>query len=145
MPPGWSKGVWRSGDPVPPGFRAVRRSNLALVVGGSVTLAASYATTLAFGLANSHRGGAYAAVPIAGPFSAMLAADNACSPQRCPDKPSYQIALGFLALAQLTGIAVLVPGVVMHREKLVPRQAFTLAPFSLAGRSGSGLALAGTF
>jgi hypothetical protein len=130
---------WTPAQAIPPFFHVEERSNVGIVFGGTITLCLSYFSSLAIGLGQGVAGGGYAAIPIAGPF--IAAVYNPASPAA----GLYRVGLANVGLVEIAGAAMLIAGATTHSLKLVPDRPFTILPVPLAGRSGNGLGLVGTF
>ncbi len=145
-PSSYQGSFWRPADAAPDGFRVVKGRNVGLIVLGAGLLAIGYGFDIGLGVDNLDRGGAYAAIPVVGPFIAAGAAGNAPCPSGCGAKVPYAMGLGLAGAAQLAGVVMLIVGLVVPQEKLVrDTRAFIVTPVPLAGRSGTGLGVAGTF
>ncbi|WP_437739291.1 hypothetical protein WME73_27010 [Sorangium sp. So ce302] len=133
---------WREGEPVPPGYHPETRVRKGLVISGSIVFGTVYLFTAIGGGDAVYRGSpGYAAlfVPCAGPFITLATT-------RQDDLETMALVLD--GLVQITGAALLVPGLLVPRRVLVRddvNQPFVLpAPMAL-GPSSAGLGLVGRF
>ncbi|XXY51261.1 hypothetical protein WME91_08975 [Sorangium sp. So ce269] len=133
---------WREGEPVPPGYHPDTRVRKGLVISGAIVFGTVYLFTAIGGADAVYRGSSgYAAlfVPCAGPFL-TLATTRQDSLER--------MGLVLDGLVQVTGVALLLPGLLVPRTVLVRddvSKAFVLpAPMSF-GPSSAGLGLVGRF
>jgi hypothetical protein len=133
---------WREGEPVPPGYHPETRVRKGLVISGAIVFGTVYLFTAIGGGDAVYRGSpGYAAlfVPCAGPFITLATT-------RQDDLETMALVLD--GLVQITGAALLVPGLLVPRRVLVrddENQPFVLpAPMAL-GPSSAGLGLVGRF
>ncbi|WP_437292779.1 hypothetical protein [Sorangium sp. So ce426] len=133
---------WREGEPVPPGYHPETRVRKGLVISGSIVFGTVYLFTAIGGGDAVYRGSpGYAAlfVPCAGPFITLATT-------RQDDLETMALVLD--GLVQITGAALLIPGLLVPRSVLVRNdvsQPFVLpAPVAL-GPSSAGLGLVGRF
>lgn len=133
---------WRDGEPVPPGYHPETRVRKGLVISGAIVFGTVYLFTAIGGADAVYRGSSgYAAlfVPCAGPFL-TLATTRQDSLER--------VGLVLDGLVQITGAALLLPGLLVPRTVLVRddvSKAFVLpAPMSF-GPNSAGLGLVGRF
>ncbi|WP_437893089.1 hypothetical protein [Sorangium sp. So ce124] len=133
---------WREGEPVLPGYHPETRVRKGLVISGAIVFGTVYLFTAIGGGDAVYRGSpGYAAlfVPCAGPFLTLATT-------RQDDLETMALVLD--GLVQITGAALLVPGLLVPRSVLVRddvSQPFVLpAPVAL-GPSSAGLGLVGRF
>jgi hypothetical protein len=142
---------WKSGDPPPPGFHVEQRPIQGLVIGGSITLGVAWVVGSAIGFSQAGNGGAYAVIPVVGPFvAAGVYQPPPCQSFLCFGPGFYKAFLITFGLIQSTGAVLLVSGLAAHHDTLVPgatipRTGLTLMPVPIAGQNGNGLGLTGTF
>jgi hypothetical protein len=122
----------RADDAVPPGSHVERHVRRPLIVAGIVLEASAWVLTgLVSGLAESDH---YGGIPVVGPYLSWAHADP------------KDIAPSFWALSaavQTAAVAMIVCGIVLKRDVVVPDAHATLAPMLLA--HGEGLAIVGEF
>jgi hypothetical protein len=155
---------YKSGLPVPAGYRVVHRPATGLTIGGGVTFAAAYLAGL--GLAatqNFENGTAYAAIPVIGPWAAIggrtfkckvpitanatgaavQRALNACVGEAF-DEVTSVVFLTADGLIQATGAVIFFVGLASGHEELVrkdlPKTAVTVFP-----EGGFGVSVSGAF
>ncbi|WP_437790643.1 hypothetical protein [Sorangium sp. So ce693] len=133
---------WREGEPVLPGYHPETRVRKGLVISGAIVFGTVYLFTAIGGGDAVYRGSpGYAALfaPCAGPFITLATT-------RQDDLETMALVLD--GLVQITGAALLVPGLLVPRSVLVRddvSQPFVLpAPVAL-GPSSAGLGLVGRF
>ncbi|WP_437963727.1 hypothetical protein WMF04_28855 [Sorangium sp. So ce260] len=133
---------WREGEPVPPGYHPETRVRKGLVISGAIVFGTVYLFTAIGGGDAVYRGSpGYAAlfVPCAGPFLTLATT-------RQDDLETMALVLD--GLVQITGAALLLPGLFVPRTVLVRddvSKPFVLpAPVAL-GPSSAGLGLVGRF
>lgn len=127
--------------PIPAGYTRVERKRKGLIIGGSVTLGATFLVTAFFGLiagaVNEAEGSntdvAPMFVPVIGPFLEFGETRNSAA----------RFGLTVLGLGQVAGATMLIIGLTNPRTVLVRNDQLTLAP--LLGDHASGLALRGRF
>lgn len=133
---------WREGEPVPPGYHPETRVRKGLVISGAIVFGTVYLFTAIGGADAVYRGSpGYAAlfVPCVGPFLTLATT-------RQDDLETMALVLD--GLVQITGAALLLPGLFVPRSVLVRddvSKPFVLpAPMSF-GPSSAGLGLVGRF
>ncbi|WP_437302531.1 hypothetical protein [Sorangium sp. So ce388] len=133
---------WSEGEPVPLGYHREKRVRKGLVISGAIVFGTVYLFTAIGGADAVYRGSSgYAAlfVPCAGPFL-TLATTQQHSLER--------VGLVVDGLVQITGAALLLPGLLVPKTVLVRHdvsKAFVLpAPMSF-GPDSAGLGLVGRF
>ncbi|WP_437661933.1 hypothetical protein [Sorangium sp. So ce1182] len=133
---------WREGQPVPPGYHPETRVRKGLVISGAIVFGTVYLFTALGGADAVYRGSSgYAPlfVPCAGPFLTLATT-------RQDSLETMGLVLD--GLVQITGAALLLPGLLVPRTVLVRddvSKAFVLpAPMSF-GPSSAGLGLVGRF
>jgi hypothetical protein len=139
---------WKVGDPPPPGFHVEQRPIQGLLIGGGVTLGAAWIASMALGVSSHNDGGGYSAIPIVGSFIAagVYKAPTCNSFCYLDFGPAfYKAFLITFGAIQTTGAAILIAGVTVRRDKLIPGPGLTLTPVPMVGPTGSGLGLHGTF
>ena len=127
--------------PIPAGYTRVERKRKGLIIGGSVTLGATFLVTAFFGLiagaVNEAEGSntdvAPMFVPVIGPFLEFGETRNSAA----------RFGLTMLGLGQVAGATMLIIGLTNPRTILVRNDQLTLAP--LVGDHASGLAIRGRF
>ncbi|WP_437284137.1 hypothetical protein [Sorangium sp. So ce406] len=143
VPPAGPKVLpWREGEPVPPGYHPEERVRKGLVISGAIVFGTVYLFTAIGGADAVYRGSSgYAAlfVPVAGPFLTLATT-------RQDDLETMALVLD--GLVQVTGAALLLPGLLVPKTVLVRddvSKAFVVpAPMSF-GPSSAGLGLVGRF
>lgn len=71
---------YRSGVPVPEGYRVESKANNGLVIGGFLTLLVGYSSAFIVGMGNDFENGTgWLAVPVVGPFAALASRENPCA------------------------------------------------------------------
>ncbi|MGK3987835.1 hypothetical protein WME99_32640 [Sorangium sp. So ce136] len=133
---------WREGEPVPPGYHPETRVRKGLVISGAIVFGTVYLFTAIGGGDAVYRGSSgYAAlfVPCAGPFLTLATT-------RQDSLETMGLVLD--GLVQITGAALLLPGLLVPKTVLVRddvSKAFVLpAPMSF-GPNSAGLGLVGRF
>lgn len=125
----------------PPGYTAVHRKRKGLLIGGGVTLGATYgvsALVAAVGSDTSDGGKNEVAamwIPVAGPFVQMSRTDSATA----------RVFLAGLGGAQVAGAIMLYYGLTSTRRVFVRNDLVGVTVVPFADRNSSGLALAGRF
>lgn len=127
--------------PIPAGYTRVERKRKGLIIGGSVTLGATFLVTAFFGLIaglineadGSNADVAPMFVPVVGPFLEFGETRNSTA----------RFGLTVLGLGQVAGATMLIIGLTNPRTVLVRNDQLTLAP--LLGDHASGLAIHGRF
>jgi hypothetical protein len=132
---------WREGEPVPDGYRPVRRANRSLVMAGAITFGSVYVTT---GLAGAiaadagARGSGTLLVPVLGPFIMAGLQGSATG--------GFMLVLD--GLAQAAGVTMFAVGLAQPRAKLVRvelgKVEVTPVPMTF-GPSSAGLGFVGRF
>lgn len=148
---------YRTGDPVPPGYRVEERGIRGLVIAGSIVFGVPYFISLA--VAPNAKRLNWLAVPIVGPYVAAEQV-RACEAgyydasgewvseddDYCADEANRSL-MRFDGLLQASGVAMLTVGLLVRRHVLVrqpPPLGLTLTP-QRYGRSGYGLSVSGQF
>jgi hypothetical protein len=147
---------WAPGDPPPPGTRVVERPIYGLIGAGAAMLVAGHVLSMALGLAHMDNAGGYSAIPVAGGLIAGSKAQviepmcsNSFNSAGCNNSFSsvdlgfYRAAMYTLGVIQVSGVAMIVAGSVVKREKLEYAYPVKVAP--LFGPGTNGLAISGTF
>jgi hypothetical protein len=120
-----------------------------LYITGGALLLGGYVGGLITGFTALDRSGAYAAIPIAGPFVAGATYKSPCQSSQngglCWDWVPYQGIFYVFGAIQAAGAVLAVTGATVHRKRLVRDAAVTFVPVPLATRNAVGLALAGAF
>ncbi|AUX44632.1 uncharacterized protein SOCE26_060980 [Sorangium cellulosum] len=133
---------WKKDEPVPPGYHVETRIRKGLVISGAIVFGTVYVfTAIGGGDAVAHGRSEYAAlfVPCAGPFLTLAIT-------RQDDLETLGLVVD--GLVQITGAALLVPGLVVPKKVLVRDD--LARPFAVPvpmtfGRNSAGLGLAGRF
>ncbi|WP_437565952.1 hypothetical protein [Sorangium sp. So ce542] len=133
---------WREGEPVPPGYHPETRVRKGLVISGAIVFGTVYLFTAIGGGDAVYRGSSgYAAlfVPCAGPFLTLATTQQ-------DDLETMALVLD--GLVQVTGAALLLPGLFVPKTVLVrddvSKPIVLPAPMAL-GPSSAGLGLVGRF
>lgn len=148
---------WEPGDPVPEGYRVVRRSRRGLVIAGSIVGGIAYSSSVVAAVAIAEDDSAPLLIPVVGPWI-MLATgsvkDRACSdaelrdymdPERCGDRSGTRAALALDGLMQVAGATMLTIGLAYPSTRLVRNNfRLSMAPIPF-GHTGYGLGAIGTF
>jgi hypothetical protein len=112
-------------------------------------MGAAWIASAAMGLSSKSDGGGYTLIPIVGPFvAAGVYQTPSCQQFGCLldfGPALYKAFLITFGIIETTGAALLVSGLVVHRDKLIPGTSLTLMPVPISGQNGNGLGLAGTF
>jgi hypothetical protein len=149
------------GRPTPSGYHLETRPNNGLVLAGLLTAGIPYVLSASVAGASREPADHWMALPVAGPFIDLAArpeCDQTSNPfsgtTSCTDDSGTRTTLMLDGLLQVSGAVLTIVGLVTPRRLLVrddyygtrERPTFTMAiaPRSY-GRSGHGLALAGTF
>ncbi|WP_437730034.1 hypothetical protein [Sorangium sp. So ce1335] len=133
---------WREGEPVPPGYHPEARVRKGLVISGAIVFGTVYLFTAIGGADAVYRGSSgYAAlfVPCAGPFLTLATT-------RQDDLETMALVLD--GLVQITGAALLLPGLLVPKTVLVRNDVgkpFVLPTPMSFGPSSAGLGLVGRF
>ncbi|KYF65048.1 hypothetical protein [Sorangium cellulosum] len=133
---------WREGEPVPPGYQPETRVRKGLVISGAIVFGTVYLFTAIGGADAVYRGSSgYAAlfVPVAGPFLTLATT-------RQDDLETMALVLD--GLVQITGAALLLPGLLVPKTVLVRDdvgKAFVVPVPMSFGPSSAGLGLVGRF
>lgn len=130
---------WEPGEPVPPGYHAVKRRRKGLLLGGGLTFGVTYFVTALAGAIAADAGagrGALLLLPVFGPLGGMGGSATT----------SFLLALD--SLAQAAGVAVFAVGMAKPRPVLVRDDLakIEVAPAPLTfGSHGVGFGLVGRF
>ncbi len=132
---------WSPDQPVPPGYTAVSKPRMGLLVGGIVTFGISYGVTALVGAValDTSRGSSQTwplLIPVIGPFIQM-----AVTPV-----PGLNVLLAVDGLVQATGVGLFIAGLAARTVTLVRTANLTLTPVPVVtAGGGNGLGIAGTF
>jgi hypothetical protein len=134
---------WEPGQPIPVGYHEEQRRTRGAIIAGSVLLGVSYLGGVSF---NVLAGGGYGAIPIAGPFVGVyVESKGSANASGFGGVPVSLLVVD--GLAQVSGLAVLVAGLVPQRVLVtdcIVKARLTPTPLRF-GKSGAGIAIAGTF
>jgi len=140
---------YRTGRPVPKGYRVERRRYRGLIISGAIVFGIPYTVSLAYAPNEPHLN--WLVVPVIGPLLASetirecdeesYAEESGC----VYDAEAAATALRFDGIVQAIGAGLLLPGLLFKRPILVrdPTVSFRVAPVRL-GR-GHGVGIVGRF
>jgi hypothetical protein len=130
---------WQEGMPIPYGYQRQTRARRGLIVAGSIVFGVTYLYTADLASESPNYSGANESwlwIPVLGPLLQMTESDSTLGDG----------ALALDALAQASGVAMFIAGIVYPRTILVRNDlaSMTVLPMKV-GMEGSGLGLVGRF
>jgi hypothetical protein len=148
LPPGMEL-PYEDGDPIPPGYRLVKRKRRGLIIAGSIVTGVPWVFgVMAAVTENFQDNTGLLLIPVIGPW-AMLATntarDRGCSNGYCTvDKSALRGVLVFDGLVQTAGAAMFVAGMI-PRVRLVRNDVVVSVVPTTFGHGGYGLGAIGHF
>ena len=138
------------GMPVPPGYKVVTRPATGVITGGAVGLAASYATAVIFGAAQSFdNASGWLAAPIIGPWLAITERDygqcktaNVQEARSCVTRAVHEVQyITFVAVDGVFQMAtgfLLLAGLLSSKEELIRQDLLPKVSFVVPTQGGHG-------
>ncbi len=130
---------WDPNEPVPPGYTAVTRPRLGLVIPGSIVFGVSYVLSFIIGLEGVLAGFRQMwplMIPVAGPFIGL---------GTMPGDVVTGVLLTLDGIAQVAGATMFIIGLAAPSTILVRNRHATLMPVPILTSGGAGVGLAGSF
>jgi len=153
LPPGMEL-PYEDGDPIPAGYRLVKRRRRGLIIAGAITTGVPWSFGVVAAVSNDFRDNTgLLLIPVIGPW-AMLATstarDQSCSPSDTVDictvsKAGVRGVLVFDGLVQLAGGTMFVAGMFFPRLRLVRSDVVVSVVPTTFGPGSYGLGAAGRF
>jgi len=162
-PPNFASGFYpallpyRTGLPIPPGYRVEHRSANGLIGGGLASLVIAYGTAVILGAsANFENGAGWLLVPVVGPWAAIGARSYHCAndpllANKCVSGAFSEVQtiaiLSGDAVVQATGAVLFVAGLASGRDELVRTDLAAKVRISprAVGATGFGIGVDGHF
>jgi len=147
---------YRSGLPIPPGYRVEHRAATSIIVGGLATFAIAYGTAIVIAASADGDGTGWLAVPVIGPWAAIGARSYHCSndpllANKCINGAFGEVqtiaALSADGVIQAAGAVLFVVGLASGHDELVRNDlpvSFRVLPRTV-GADGFGFGVDGRF
>jgi hypothetical protein len=152
------------GRPIPAGYHIETRVRKGLVISGPIIFGVPYLLSMSVAASSKYEPDRWLYAPVVGPFINLASRNDECNPNgtsgttasfTCASDSSARFFLMLDGLMQTAGATLLILGLALPQTLLVRddapytgknggQVAWTISPYSM-GRSGSGLAVVGTF
>jgi hypothetical protein len=155
LPPGMEL-PYEDGDPVPPGYRLVKRKRRGLIIAGSITAGVPWIIGVSAAVSNDFQDNTgLLVIPVIGPW-ALLATDSVRD-KNCAQSSPYSSdvctsshaalrgTLVFDGLVQLAGASMFAAGMFFPRVRLVRNDVVVSVVPTTYGHGGYGLGAIGRF